>query len=97
MSFYNNGYNFYSTTNLTVIELNSNISSKFSNVLRGTYTNTKDKRGTPGDLFPAVSISDKEFPITSEQNTAHRLIQSTKVLLHLRIISISMLVNIPLH
>ncbi|MDH7462521.1 TonB-dependent receptor [Chitinophagaceae bacterium 26-R-25] len=58
MSFYNNGYNFYSKTNSTVIELNSNISSKYSNVLRATYTAARDKRGTPGDLFPATTILD---------------------------------------
>jgi hypothetical protein len=58
MSYYNNGYNFNSKTNSTVLELNSNISSKFSNMLRGTYTVTNDARATPGSLFPAVAITD---------------------------------------
>ena len=58
MNFYNNGYNFYSTTNSTVAELNSNFSKKYANVLRLTYTAARDKRGTPGDLFPSVNISD---------------------------------------
>lgn len=58
MSYYNNGYNFNSKTNATVLELNSSISSKVSNMLRATYTVTNDARATPGDLFPAVSISD---------------------------------------
>ncbi|MDP4129091.1 MAG: TonB-dependent receptor plug domain-containing protein, partial [Bacteroidota bacterium] len=58
MSFYNNGYNFNSTNNSTVLELNSNISSKFSNMLRFTYTATRDSRATPGSLFPAVKIAD---------------------------------------
>jgi len=58
MSYYNNGYNFNSRTNSTVLELNSSISTKVSNMLRATYTNTKDARATPGALFPAVSISD---------------------------------------
>jgi hypothetical protein len=57
-NFYNNGYNFYSTTNSTVLELNSNISSKFANMARLTFTAARDKRGTPGDLFPTVAISD---------------------------------------
>ncbi len=58
MSFYNNGYNFYSKANSTVLELNSNFSSKYSNMLRLTYTATRDRRGTPGALFPTVAISD---------------------------------------
>ncbi|TKK67742.1 TonB-dependent receptor [Ilyomonas limi] len=58
MSFYNNGYNFYSTTNSTVAELNSNFSNKFANMLRLTYTAARDKRGTPGELFPSVAITD---------------------------------------
>jgi outer membrane receptor for ferrienterochelin and colicin len=58
MSFYNNGYNFYSTTNSTVLELNSNISSKFANTARLTFTAARDKRATPGALFPSVAISD---------------------------------------
>ena len=58
MSFYNNGYNFNSTNNSSVLELNSNISSKFSNMLRATYTATQDSRATPGNLFPAVKIAD---------------------------------------
>lgn len=57
-SFYNNGYNFNSTTNSTVAELNSNFSSRFSNMLRLTYTDTRDRRATPGTLFPGVTISD---------------------------------------
>jgi outer membrane receptor for ferrienterochelin and colicin len=58
MSFYNNAYIFNSTTNSTVLELNTNISSKYSNMLRATYTSTQDKRQTPGSLFPAVKIAD---------------------------------------
>lgn len=58
MSFYNNGYNFYSKTNSTVAELNSNFSKKYANMLRLTYTAARDKRGTPGNLFPSVAITD---------------------------------------
>jgi outer membrane receptor for ferrienterochelin and colicin len=58
MSFYNNGYNFNTQTNSTVAELNSNFSSKTSNMLRLTYTATQDSRATPGQLFPTVSIND---------------------------------------
>ena len=56
-SFYNNGYNFNSKTNSTVLELNSSLTAS-SNMLRLTYTNTQDNRSTPGELFPGVTISD---------------------------------------
>jgi hypothetical protein len=56
--FQNNGYDFTSTTNSTVAELNSNISSRLANVLRATYTISKDARVTPGSPFPSVAISD---------------------------------------
>ncbi|TDW96529.1 TonB-dependent receptor [Dinghuibacter silviterrae] len=56
--FYNTGYRFNSTNNSTVVELNSNISNKVSNVLRGTMTITRDNRKTPGTLFPYVKVSD---------------------------------------
>ena len=58
MSFYNNGYAFQSKNNSTVLELNTNFSNKLSNMLRVTYTATRDKRATPGDPFPAVQIRD---------------------------------------
>ncbi len=58
MNYYNNGYNFNSTNNSSVLELNSNISSKYANMLRLTFTATRDNRSTPGELFPAVKISD---------------------------------------
>jgi hypothetical protein len=56
--FYNTGYKFNSTTNATVAELNSNISSKVSNMLRGTVSFIRDNRTTPGSLFPEVKITD---------------------------------------
>ncbi|WP_188315989.1 TonB-dependent receptor [Chitinophaga agrisoli] len=58
MSFLNNGYNFNTTNNSSVIELNSNISARFSNMLRVTYNATRDNRQTPGDPFPAVTINE---------------------------------------
>lgn len=57
MSFGNNGYTFRSKTNSTVLELNSNINSGLSNMLRLTYTSVNDKRDV-GSPFPSVSISD---------------------------------------
>jgi hypothetical protein len=58
MSYYNNGYNFNSKTNSTVLEFNTSFSSRFSNVFRATYTVTNDSRATPGALFPTVKIGD---------------------------------------
>ncbi|HEU4552254.1 MAG TPA: TonB-dependent receptor [Chitinophaga sp.] len=58
MSFLNNGYQFNSTNNSSVIELSTNISSRYSNMLRLTYNATRDNRSTPGNPFPAVSISE---------------------------------------
>ncbi|MDQ6902231.1 MAG: carboxypeptidase regulatory-like domain-containing protein [Bacteroidota bacterium] len=79
-SFYNNGYNFNSTTNSTVLELNSSFSGSSSNMFRLTYTNTKDDRSTPGDLFPGVSISDNGATYsfgTEQYSQANSLSQKT--------------------
>jgi hypothetical protein len=58
MDFQNNGYTFFSKNNSIVAELTSNFSSRSSNILRLTYTATRDKRTTPGQLFPDVIITD---------------------------------------
>lgn len=58
MYFENGGYTFFSKNNSVVAELSSNFSSRSSNILRLAFTATRDKRTTPGALFPAVSISD---------------------------------------
>lgn len=58
MSYYNNGYTFFSKTNSTVLELNSSFNSRSSNVLRLTYTAARDRRTTPGALFPNVVVQD---------------------------------------
>lgn len=57
MSFGNNGYTFNSKTNSIVAELNSNISSRASNLLRFTFTSIRDARQV-GSPFPSVTISD---------------------------------------
>jgi hypothetical protein len=54
MTFADGGYNFKSTTNSTVLELNSSISKNSSNVLRFTYNNVNDRRTT--SPFPNVQI-----------------------------------------
>lgn len=54
IAFANSGYFFKSTTNSTVAELNSSISSSSSNVLRVTYNNINDRRET--SPFPNVQI-----------------------------------------
>lgn len=57
MIFGNGGYTFNSKTNSIVAELNSNISSSTSNMLRFTYTGIRDFR-TVGASFPSVTIND---------------------------------------
>lgn len=54
--FSDGGYYFKSTTNSTVLELNTSLSTKASNVLRLTYTNVNDRRAT--SIFPNVSITN---------------------------------------
>lgn len=54
--FENAGYKFLTKSNSTVLELNSNISSKASNVLRFTYNTIRDKRAS--NLFPALTINN---------------------------------------
>ena len=56
ITFSDAGYYFISTTNSTVLELNSSLSTKSSNVLRFTYTNVNDRRTT--SPFPNVSITN---------------------------------------
>lgn len=78
MQFFNNSYYFASTNNSSVIELNSNISSRLSNMLRLTYTATRDKRQTPGDAFPYVKIKDGSLTYafgTENSSTANSLNQ----------------------
>lgn len=53
--FSNTGYRFFSKSNSTVLELNSNISSKFSNVFRLTYNQIRDKRASK--FFPGLTIN----------------------------------------
>jgi outer membrane receptor protein involved in Fe transport len=53
--FSNTGYRFFSKSNSTVVELNSNISSKFSNVFRLTYNQIRDKRASK--FFPGLTIN----------------------------------------
>lgn len=78
MQFMNNGYSFGSINNSSVIELNSNFSSKVSNLLRLTYTSTRDKRLTPGNSFPYVKITDGSVSYTlgtENSSTANSLNQ----------------------
>ena len=56
ITFSDAGYFFKSTTNSTVLELNSSFSTKASNVLRFTYNNVNDRRVT--SPFPNVSITN---------------------------------------
>ncbi|AKQ46456.1 hypothetical protein TH63_13805 [Rufibacter radiotolerans] len=54
--FANNAYEFSNTTNSTVAELKSRFSENLSNSLIVGYSRIRDKRDTPGGLFPQVTI-----------------------------------------
>lgn len=56
ITFSNGSYRFVSTTNSTVVELNSTFSSNSSNVLRIVYNAIRDKRATP--FFPTLTIQN---------------------------------------
>jgi len=56
--FGNNAYQFNSTTNSTVLELNSRIANIFSNNLIVGYTRIRESRNTQGRFFPQITISD---------------------------------------
>ncbi|QJD97650.1 TonB-dependent receptor [Mucilaginibacter robiniae] len=59
ITFGSNAYTFKTKTNTSVAELNSSFSNSASNVLRLTYTATRDKRSTSD--FPAVYILDNNL------------------------------------
>ena len=56
--FGNNAYQFNSTTNSSVLELNSRISNSLSNNLIVGYSRIRENRETQGTLFPQVTIAD---------------------------------------
>lgn len=63
ITFGNGGYQFQDKTNSAVIELNSNISSKYSNMLRLTYNAIRDNRFSD-PAFPNITIQDKAKSLT---------------------------------
>ncbi|MHA6247032.1 TonB-dependent receptor [Pontibacter sp. CAU 1760] len=56
--FGNNAYQFTSSTNSSVLELNSRFGNEISNKLILGYSRIRDRRATAGALFPQVTISD---------------------------------------
>ncbi len=77
INFYNNGYEFPSTTNSASVELNSRLKSS-SNKLLLTYTDVVDDRGAIGSPFPRVTINDGSGRIvfgTEEFSTGNLLEQ----------------------
>ena len=56
--FGNNAYQFNSTTNSSVLELNSRLSNSISNNLIMGYSRIRESRDIQGELFPQVTISD---------------------------------------
>lgn len=59
LTFSNSSYKFLNQSHSAVAELNSNFSSSASNVLRLTYTNIFDHRGTAN--FPSVTIEENNL------------------------------------
>ncbi len=56
MSFANSQYSFKDIVKSAALELNSNISGKFSNQLIATYTKIQATRSTPSTVFPFIDI-----------------------------------------
>ena len=56
--FGNNAYQFTNKQNVTIAELRSNFSSKFSNNLILGYSDIKDRRIAAGSLFPSITIEN---------------------------------------
>nr|WP_242582210.1 TonB-dependent receptor [Hymenobacter telluris] len=55
--FGNNGYQFLSKTNSTVLELKSRFGNRYANNLLVGYSTIRDSRSTVGDLFPSITIT----------------------------------------
>jgi len=58
INFYNNGFQFPTTTNSTSAELKSLVGKNASNKMLVTYTDVNDDRGPLGQAFPRVRIND---------------------------------------
>ncbi len=58
LRFGNNAYRFNSSTNTSVLELNSRFSNNISNNLIIGYNRIRESRDTYGELFPQVTIRD---------------------------------------
>ena len=56
MSFQNSNYRFKDVVKSATLELNSNISGRFSNQFLATYTKVQATRSTPSTLFPMIDI-----------------------------------------
>ncbi|MDL2215123.1 carboxypeptidase regulatory-like domain-containing protein [Dysgonomonas sp. OttesenSCG-928-M03] len=56
MAFANTNYMFENIVKSWTMELKSNLSSKISNQLLGTYTKTSDMRDSNSDIFPMIDI-----------------------------------------
>ncbi|MDR1405734.1 MAG: TonB-dependent receptor [Prevotellaceae bacterium] len=58
MAFTNAGYGFENTVRSITGEWNSTFDSRFANKFLVTYTSIRDKRTSPGDVFPFVDIME---------------------------------------
>ena len=78
INFYNNGFQFPTTTNSTSAELKSLVGKNASNKMLVTYTDVTDDRGPLGQAFPRVRINDGSGAIVfgpDNSSTANLLTQ----------------------
>ena len=78
INFYNNGFQFPTTTNSTSAELKSLVGKNASNKMLVTYTDVNDDRGPLGQAFPRVRINDGSGAIVfgpDNSSTANLLTQ----------------------
>ncbi|MCP4213001.1 MAG: TonB-dependent receptor [bacterium] len=75
-SFENGGYMMESTTNSTVLQLNSTLSQNLFNELTLNYSTIRDKRGGQGEDFPNIFVQGVGFGAGTEAySTANQLDQ----------------------
>ena len=78
INFYNNGFQFPTTTNSTSAELKSLVGKNASNKMLVTFTSVNDDRGPLGQAFPRVRINDGSGAIVfgpDNSSTANLLTQ----------------------
>ncbi len=81
INFFNNGYEFPSTTHSGSLELNSRFNNNMNNKLLITLTSVKDDRGALGSAFPRVTINDGTGRLVfgTEEFSTGNLLEQTNI------------------